>query len=153
MDCHRGTSWGDSAARTADWKRKVTDDLDGLKRSVDMVALLTQYGVTLAKKGNEYHGLCIWHDETKPSMQVYVDKKDGLTRAHCKSCGRGGTVIDVVMEMDCCDEAQAIAKLKVNGFHRDDTRIKADALRPIGTRGIGSFLALTDDHASIGPRN
>ena len=28
----------------------MTDDLDGLKRSVDMVALLTQYGVTLAKK-------------------------------------------------------------------------------------------------------
>ena len=105
----------------------MTGDLDGLKRSVDMVALLTQYGVTLAKKGNEYHGLCIWHDETKPSMQVYVDKKDKHQRAHCKSCGRGGTVIDVVMEMDCCDEAQAIAKLKVNGFHRDDTRIKAEA--------------------------
>jgi putative DNA primase/helicase len=60
-------------------------------------------------------------------MQVYVDKKDGLMRAHCKSCGRGGTVIDVVMEMDCCDEKQAIAKLKVNGFQRDDTRIKAEA--------------------------
>jgi putative DNA primase/helicase len=105
----------------------MTDDLDGLKRSVDMVALLTQYGVTLAKKGNEYHGLCIWHDETKPSMQVYVDKKDKHQRAHCKSCGRGGTVIDVVMEMDCCDEAQAIAKLKANGYQRDDTRIKAEA--------------------------
>ena len=52
----------------------MQDDLDALKRSVDMVALLTQYGVTLAKKGNEYHGLCIWHDETKPSMQVYIGK-------------------------------------------------------------------------------
>jgi P4 family phage/plasmid primase-like protien len=105
----------------------MTDDLDGLKRSVDMVALLTQYGVTLAKKGNEYHGLCIWHDETKPSMQVYVDKKDGHQRAHCKSCGKGGTVIDVVMEMDRCDQAQAIAKLKANGYQRDDSRIKAEA--------------------------
>ena len=105
----------------------MTDDLDGLKRAVAMVALLTQYGVELKKRGNEYDALCIWHDETKPSMQVYVDKKDGHQRAHCKSCGRGGTVIDIVMEMDCCDEAQAIAKLKVNGFHRDDTRIKAEA--------------------------
>lgn len=105
----------------------MTDDLDDLKRGTDMVALLTQYGVTLAKKGNEYHGLCIWHDETKPSMQVYVDKKDGHQRAHCKSCGKGGTVIDVVMEMDRCDKAQAIAKLKVNGFQRDDSRIKAEA--------------------------
>jgi len=91
-----------------------------------MVALLTQYGVTLAKKGNEYHGLCIWHDETKPSMQVYVGK-DGHTRAHCKSCGKGGTVIDVVMAMDCCNEAEAIKRLKANGYQRDDTRIKAEA--------------------------
>ena len=60
----------------------MQDDLDALKRSVDMIALLTNYGVTLAKKGNEYHGLCIWHDEKKPSMQVYVDKKDGSV-VHC----------------------------------------------------------------------
>ncbi len=103
----------------------MTDDLDALKRSVDMVALLTQYGVTLAKKGNEYHGLCIWHDETKPSMQVYV--KDGIQKAHCKSCGQGGTVIDVVMAMDGCNEAEAIKRLKANGYQRDDTRIKAEA--------------------------
>lgn len=105
----------------------MKDDLDALKRSVDMVTLLTNYGVELKQRGNEYDALCIWHTETTPSMQVYIDSKDGHQRAHCKSCGKGGTVIDVVMEMDCCDKAQAIAKLKVNGFQRDDTRIKAEA--------------------------
>ena len=105
----------------------MTDDLDALKRSVDMVALLTNYGVELKQRGQEYDALCIWHTETTPSMQVYIDSKDGMQRAHCKSCGAGGTVIDVVMEMDCCDKKQAIAKLKANGFTRDDTRIKAEA--------------------------
>lgn len=103
----------------------MTADLDELKRSVDMVALLTNYGVELKQRGQEYDALCIWHNETKPSMQAYV--KDGIQRVHCKSCGRGGTVIDVVMEMDSCDEAQAIAKLKANGFQRDNSRIKAEA--------------------------
>ena len=105
----------------------MTDDLDVLKRSVDMVALLTNYGVELKQRGQEYDALCIWHTETTPSMQVYIDSKDGHQRAHCKSCGAGGTVIDVVMEMDRCDKKQAIAKLKANGFQRDDTRIKAEA--------------------------
>lgn len=103
----------------------MTADLDELKRSVDMVALLTNYGVELKQRGQEYDALCIFHNETKPSMQAYV--KDGIQRVHCKSCGRGGTVIDVVMEMDSCDEAQAIAKLKANGFQRDNSRIKAEA--------------------------
>ena len=103
----------------------MTTDLDSLKRGTDMVALLTNYGVELKQRGNEYDALCIFHNETKPSMQVYV--KDGMQRVHCKSCGAGGTVIDVVMEMDNCNEAQAIAKLKANGFQRDDTRIKAEA--------------------------
>ena len=105
----------------------MTTDLDSLKRGTDMVALLTNYGVELKQRGNEYDALCIFHNETKPSMQVYL--KDGISRVHCKSCGAGGTVIDVVMAMDSCDEAQAIAKLKVNGFQRDDTRIKAEAPR------------------------
>jgi hypothetical protein len=111
----------------AEGEEALQDDLDALKRSVDMIALLTQYGVELKQKGNEYHGLCIWHDDHDPSMQVYVSAKDGHQRAHCKACGRGGTVIDVVMEMDRCDEREAIKRLRVNGFHRDDTRIKAEA--------------------------
>jgi putative DNA primase/helicase len=103
----------------------MTDDLDALKRSVDMVTLLTGYGVELKQRGNEYDCLCIFHDESKPSMQVYI--KDGVQKCHCKSCGRGGTVIDVVMEMDGCDEGEAIKRLRANGFQRDDTRIKAEA--------------------------
>jgi P4 family phage/plasmid primase-like protien len=103
----------------------MTTDLDSLKASVDMVSLLTNYGVELKQRGQEYDALCIFHNETKPSMQVYI--KDGIQRVHCKSCGAGGTVIDVVMEMDSCDEAQAIVKLKANGFQRDETRIKSEA--------------------------
>jgi P4 family phage/plasmid primase-like protien len=103
----------------------MTDDLDALKRSVDMVTLLTGYGVELKQRGQEHDCLCIFHDESKPSMQVYI--KDGVQKCHCKSCGRGGTVIDVVMKMDGCDEGEAIKRLRANGFQRDDTRIKAEA--------------------------
>jgi putative DNA primase/helicase len=98
-------------------------DLDSLKRSTDLVALLESYGVALKKRGQEYDGLCIAHTETHPSMQVYVDAKDGIQRFHCKSCGAGGTVIDAVMVLDGCDEVTAIKRLQVNGFDRGAKRV------------------------------
>jgi putative DNA primase/helicase len=92
-------------------------DLDQLKRNTDLVALLESYGIAMKKRGSEYDALCIAHTETNPSMQVYV--KDSVQRWHCKSCGAGGTVIDAIMVLDGCDEAEAIKRLQANGFHRE----------------------------------
>ena len=78
----------------ADDKQQLQD----LKRSVDMPALLTGYGVTLKKMGPGYTALCIWHDEKRPSMSVFQGD-DGIWRCNCHSCGQRGTAIDVVMEM------------------------------------------------------
>ena len=41
----------------------LPDDLDGIKRGTDMVALWGKYGVTLKQRGQEYDHLCQWHDE------------------------------------------------------------------------------------------
>lgn len=87
-------------------------DLDELKRSTDMVAIFKSYGVALRKRGNEYDGLCPWHDDHKPSMQVYIDAKTGYQRYHCKACTDvGGTVIDLVMSMEKITEGEAIKQL------------------------------------------
>jgi putative DNA primase/helicase len=101
------------------------NDLDALKRSTDLVALLESYGIALKRRGQEYDGLCIAHSETNPSMQVYL--KDGIQKWHCKSCGAGGTVIDAIMVLDGCDEITAIKRLQANGFHRETRMTKTTA--------------------------
>ena len=100
--------------------------LQDLKRSVDMPALLNGYGVELKKQGSGYTALCIWHDEKRPSMGVFQGD-DGIWRCNCHSCGQRGTAIDVVMEMDGVDMPEAIQRLKRNHFVRDEKRIKSEA--------------------------
>lgn len=65
-----------------------------IRASVSLTDLMLRYGVTLRKIGNSHVGCCIWHDETRPSMNIYVGD-DGAERAKCFSCGAGGSVIDV----------------------------------------------------------
>ena len=101
-------------------------ELQDLKRSIDLPALLTGYGVDLKKQGASYVALCIWHDEKRPSMGVFQGD-DGIWRCNCHSCGRRGTAIDVVQEMDGVDVAEAIQRLKRNHFVRDEKRIKSEA--------------------------
>lgn len=103
----------------------MTDDLDDLKRSVDLPALLTGYGVELKQTGPSYMAKCIWHDDHDPSMSVFHGD-DSIWRCHCHSCGAKGTAIDVVMLMDGCDTATAITRIKANHFIRDDKRILAE---------------------------
>lgn len=97
---------------------------DEIARSVDLASLLTSYGVELKQRGNEYKAKCIWHDDTRPSMSVFCGD-EGKWVCYCHSCGEGGDAIDVVQQMDGCDKATAIERIKANHFVRDDTRIQA----------------------------
>ncbi len=57
----------------------------------DIVNIISQY-VKLEKKGNNYIGLCPFHDDKNPSMSVSPQKKV----FKCFSCGVGGDVITFV---------------------------------------------------------
>ena len=52
----------------------------------DILSLMTSLGVELHKAGNEYMGLCPFHDDQNPSLSVNVEK--GVW--HCFGCGRSG---------------------------------------------------------------
>lgn len=61
----------------------------------DIVNTISEY-IQLTKKGNRYFGCCPFHNEktasfcVTPSMQMW----------HCFGCGKGGNVIDFVMEAE-----------------------------------------------------
>lgn len=67
-------------------------DVDRIKDAVNMPMLATAYGIKVEK--NEF-ALCPFHQDKKPSMQVFSGhhEKDGF---YCHSCGTGGDIIKFV---------------------------------------------------------
>ena len=83
----------------------------------DIVNIISQY-VKLEKKGNNYIGLCPFHDDKNPSMSVSSQKKV----FKCFSCGTAGDVVSFVSK---------IKNISIS-----------DALREVG-ESVGIKVALT----------
>jgi DNA primase len=73
---------------------------------VDAVAVIGDY-VRLEKRSGEYRGLCPFHTEKTPSFSVNPDRK----LYYCFGCGKGGTVIGFIMEIDKCSFIEAVELL------------------------------------------
>ena len=71
-----------------------------IRDSVSMDQILDLYGYKTR------HGFmcCPFHGEKEPSLKVY-DRTGGW---HCFGCGKGGSVIDFVMEHESCDFKTAV---------------------------------------------
>ncbi|CAD2076061.1 DNA primase [Phocicoccus pinnipedialis] len=80
--------------------------IDEIREKTDIVSVISEY-VDLEKKGNNYLGLCPFHNEKTPSFNVNPEKDF----YHCFGCKAHGSMIDFVMEMDNLDFQQAVYKL------------------------------------------
>lgn len=80
------------------------NEIDGLKRSIDLAALVRASGVTLKRKGKQFIGLCPFHDDHSPSL--IVDPKKNLWNC-LGACGAGGDVYAWVMRREGLDFRQA----------------------------------------------
>lgn len=69
--------------------------LDELAARCDISDVVADY-VSLTRKGNNLWGLCPFHGERTPSFSVSPDKQI----YHCFGCGKGGGVINFVMEIE-----------------------------------------------------
>jgi DNA primase len=73
------------------------EELERLKREIDLVALIRSKGIVLKPHGSkDLIGLCPFHDDKNPSLVVTPDKN----LWHCFGCGKGSTVIDWIMEAE-----------------------------------------------------
>ena len=66
-----------------------------VKQQADIVRIVGEY-VRLKKSGQNFVGLCPFHQEKTPSFAVHPTKQI----YHCFGCGVGGDVFKFVMEMD-----------------------------------------------------
>ena len=74
-----------------------------IKATVDMETVIGLYGYQ-AKHGKM---VCPFHGDRNASLQIYrsSDRHNGW---HCFGCGKGGSVIDFVMEHEGCDFVTAV---------------------------------------------
>lgn len=104
---------------------------DALKASVDIVDIIGAR-VVLKRAGKDYRGLCPFHDDSHPSMDVVPDKQ----MYHCKSCGAGGDVIDFLMKLDGSTFPEAAAQLGAPGprLTEEPSRVNGKHHAPRGTK-------------------
>ncbi|MBP1737482.1 MAG: primase [Oscillospiraceae bacterium] len=80
--------------------------IDELTARADIVEIVGDY-VPLNPKGGSWWGLCPFHAEKSPSFHVVREKQ----MYHCFGCGKGGGVINFVMEMERLSYPDAIRVL------------------------------------------
>ncbi|MEE2639554.1 MAG: DNA primase [Planctomycetota bacterium] len=74
------------------------DAKDRVRQSTEIVDLIGSY-LELRRQGAMYVGLCPWHDDTHPSMQVNPNRQSWK----CWVCNIGGDVFSFVMQKENVD--------------------------------------------------
>lgn len=64
--------------------------------AIPVTEVARRLGCNIRKKGTVFTTNCPWHDDHHPSLTLY--ERTDENRCHCFSCGKGGSVIDFVMQ-------------------------------------------------------
>ncbi len=81
-------------------------DADEVKSRLNIVDIIGEK-VILKKSGRNFKGLCPFHNEKTPSFMVSPDRQV----FHCFGCGKGGSVIDFIMEYEHVEFPEALEEL------------------------------------------
>src|SRR5215831_16130467 len=85
------------------------EEIERLKRDISVQRLAEARGIKLRRSGKELIGLCPFHKDTHPSLNI----DSGKNVWHCKgACGEGGDVIQWVMRAEGVSFTHAIELLK-----------------------------------------
>jgi len=82
------------------------DSKELVKQAIDIVDLVGRH-VQLRRQGRNYVGLCPWHDDSRPSLQVNPERQS----FKCWVCDIGGDVFSFVMQIEGVEFREALAML------------------------------------------
>lgn len=86
--------------------RIASDTIDAVNNRCDIVSVVGEY-TRLERRGSDWWGCCPFHNEKTPSFHVVPDRR----MYHCFGCGKGGSVINFVMEMEKITFVEAVESL------------------------------------------
>lgn len=116
---------------------RVPDELkERLKREVSVERLAEARGIKLVRSGKELIGLCPFHDDRNPSLNI--DPKKNVW--HCKgACGEGGDVIRWVERAEGVSYTHAVELLR-----RDHFSLAAGPVQPVKKSTVPKLPPLID---------
>ena len=79
------------------------NSIEKVRIAADIIHTLSYY-MKLTKKGNNFFGLCPFHNEKTPSFSVNENKQI----FKCFGCGAGGGVFNFIMDIEKVDFPEAI---------------------------------------------
>lgn len=77
-----------------------------IRRAIDIVELVGQH-VALRREGRGFKGLCPWHDDSRPSLQVNPQRQT----FRCYVCNIGGDIFSFVMKYENVTFPEALRML------------------------------------------
>ena len=80
-------------------------DFKHVKAAASFESVLAHYGLEASGRGEQLSILCPFHEETKPSCKVNLEKK----AFNCFGCDAHGNVLDFVIKMEGCSLREAAA--------------------------------------------
>jgi len=84
----------------------LLDVKEQVRQAVDIVELVGNV-VQLRRQGRNYVGLCPWHDDSRPSLQVNPERQS----FKCWVCDIGGDIFSFVMKMEGVEFPEALSML------------------------------------------
>ncbi|MEW6068545.1 MAG: CHC2 zinc finger domain-containing protein [Nitrospirota bacterium] len=121
-------------------------EIEAVKRSHDLMTVVSSYGIRLQRKGSNYVGLCPFHKEKTPSFTV--NPKTNLY--HCFGCNAGGDVIGFVTKQEGIGFREAFEKLSKNGSRQRSAISKKNNGKSITPLPSASPLSLRGDRENRG---
>ena len=116
--------------------------LQELSHRNDIVDVVSSY-VRLGKRtGGSIFGLCPFHSEKTPSFSVRPDKQ----MYHCFGCGKGGSVVNFIMDIENLGYADAVhflakrAGLSVPEDRPDPNRLRRQRMLELNRRAAMHFF-------------
>jgi DNA primase catalytic core len=85
----------------------MNPDFDQIKKTVDIVRVVESYGIALKRQGKEWVGLCPFHEDKTPSLNVSPTKQV----FRCPACNAAGNVIQFVARKENLTDREAAQKL------------------------------------------
>ena len=83
------------------------DDVkERVREAIDIVDLAGSY-ISLRRSGKNFVGLCPWHEDSRPSLQINPERQT----FRCWVCNVGGDAFSFLMRMDRLDFREALEQL------------------------------------------
>lgn len=106
LACRGARPFAQGGLRGKSVSQGTLDTKERVRQATDIVDLVGS-DLQLRRQGNRFVGLCPWHDDTRPSMQVNPERQS----FRCWVCDLGGDVFTYVMKRDGVEFGEALRLL------------------------------------------